>query len=95
MLPVGSASNENSNSATCLRDMWSGCDAAPGHTTFAPSSIPMRSNLNFGCEQTNGLSQRPKMVYITLGVNYTHNVTIIWHTLCATILFSYLPTSGK
>jgi hypothetical protein len=55
----------------------------------------MRSNLNFGCEQTNGLSQRPKMVYITLGVNYTHNVTIIWHTLCATILFSYLPTSGK
>jgi len=50
----------------------------------------LRGELNVSCELTNGLSQWPGQVYNRTGTNYTQNVTIIWHKLCATTLFGDL-----
>ncbi len=66
----------------------------PTPTRASPSilspSTPPSSELNVSCELTNGLSQWPGQSYNTTGTNYTKNVTIIWHKLCATTLFENL-----
>jgi hypothetical protein len=53
-------------------------------------SLPVSAELNVSCELTNGLSQWPAQSYNATGTNYTKNVTIIWHKLCATTLFTDL-----
>lgn len=63
--------------------------------TGTPTSLPttpaaFTSQLNVSCELTNGLSPWPGQSYNSTGTNYTRNVTIIWHKLCATTLFGDL-----
>jgi hypothetical protein len=56
----------------------------------ATGPAPGAGGLNVSCNLTNGLSQWPSQSYNANRTNYTENVTIIWHKVCATPLFGDL-----